>query len=368
MDKEIVVEVFYSGTRVGRLAETEQQLCAFEYDVSFLQSGFSISPFYLPLQQGVFVAKPTPFNGGFGVFDDSLPDGWGHVVLDRYLNSIGVDPYKLSILQRLALVGKTGRGALEYRPDKSIKAKAGYPDLDKLAAETEKVLKSQYDGECIDDLYRYGGSSGGARPKIFVHLDSGEWLIKFKATTDPVDVGETEFEYSKLAHKCGIYMPETQLFEDKYFGVRRFDRTNDGKVHTISAAGLVHADYRMPSLDYSTLLKVCLHLTKHMKEVYALFKLMMFNIIISNRDDHAKNFSFQYVNNQWKLAPAYDLLPSSGFNGFHTTTINGQGEPSRNDITKVAKDIGINMSKANMLMEEVIETCKQNNKLNYMPK
>lgn len=368
MDKVVVTEVFYNGFRVGRLAETEQQLCAFEYDVSFIKSGFSISPFFLPLQQGVFVAKPTPFNGGFGVFDDSLPDGWGHVVLNRYLNSIGVDPYKLSILQRLALVGKTGRGALEYRPDKSIKAKAGCPDLDKIAAETEKVLKSQYEGKRIDDLYRYGGSSGGTRPKIFVHLDSGEWLIKFKATLDPNDVGETEFEYSKLARKCGINMPDTHLFEGEYFGVKRFDRTNDGKVHTISAAGLVHADYRFPSLDYSTLLKVCLNITKNMEEVFALFRLMMFNIIISNRDDHAKNFSFQYVKHQWKFAPAYDLLPSYGFNGFHTTTINGQGEPTIKDIMQVARDIGISMAKANMIMEEVIEICKQCNKLHFMPK
>ena len=122
-------------------------------------------------------------------------------------------------------------------------------------------------------------------------------------------------------------MAETRLFNDRYFGVERFDRTPHGKIHTISAAGLLHANYRIPSLDYSILLKLTLNLTKDMEQVISMFRLMIFNILISNRDDHAKNFSFQWINGTWKLSPAYDLLPSSGFNGYHTTTINGKGEP-----------------------------------------
>ena len=113
------IEVIYADHIVGRLALTKEGLCAFEYSAEWLASGFSISPFELPLRSGVFIAKPRPFDGGFGVFDDSLPDGWGLLILDRYLQQQGINPRSLTILDRLALVGSTGRGALEFRPDKS---------------------------------------------------------------------------------------------------------------------------------------------------------------------------------------------------------------------------------------------------------
>jgi serine/threonine-protein kinase HipA len=219
----------------------------------------------------------------------------------------------------------------------------------------------------LETLYLYSGSSGGARPKVFVKIENKYWLIKFKVTIDPPDVGKTEYAYSLLARECGINIPNTQLFDNKYFGVERFDRTETGgKIHTISAAGLVHADYRIPSLDYSVLLKVCLNLTKNMDEVQALFRLMVFNVAISNRDDHAKNFSFQYKNGTWSLSPAYDLLPSSGFNGYHTTTINGQGDPSLKDILIVATEAGLTKKRAETIIEQVRETCKKNNKLNSL--
>ena len=80
------IEVIYNNRLVGRLALTREGLCAFEYSAEWLSSGFSISPFELPLRSGVFIAKPRPFEGGFGVFDDCLPDGWGLLILDRYLH------------------------------------------------------------------------------------------------------------------------------------------------------------------------------------------------------------------------------------------------------------------------------------------
>jgi serine/threonine-protein kinase HipA len=112
----------------------------------------------LPLKQEVFIAKRTPFRGNFGVFDDNLPDGWGNLVLDRYLKSQGKNPTKLTALQRLALVGSTGRGALEYCPDMSTVSQDAKVDLDKLAAEAEKILTTEYSGESLYDLYRYAGS------------------------------------------------------------------------------------------------------------------------------------------------------------------------------------------------------------------
>ncbi|MDR1880874.1 MAG: type II toxin-antitoxin system HipA family toxin [Tannerellaceae bacterium] len=355
-----VVEVFMNGVKVGRIASTPDMLCAFEYDVTYLASGKSISPFHLPLKAEVFVAKRTPFNGGFGVFDDSLPDGWGNLILDRYFRSKGVAPEKFTLLQRLALVGSTGRGALEFRPDYSESIPDEIVDFNALAAETEKILTTDHDGGSLDKLYQYGGSPGGARPKVFVKIDQKEWLVKFKATIDPAHIGEIEYKYSLLAKKCGIKMPGTNLFEGKYFAVERFDRTSEGKVHTVSAAGLLHADYRVPSLDYGDLLKLCHILTKNTEEVYALFRLMAFNVAIKNRDDHAKNFSFQLIRGEWKLSPAYDLLPSRGFNGFHTTTINNSGEPTINDMMAVAEKAGLNKERASELIKTVNELVREN--------
>jgi serine/threonine-protein kinase HipA len=360
MNELKVIEVFMNNTKIGRIALTPDFLCAFEYDPAYLASGDSVSPFNLPLKTEVFIAKRTPFSGGFGVFDDSLPDGWGMLILDRYLKRKGFDPARLTILQRLALIGSTGRGALEYRPDFSELPKDEMIDFNKLASDAEKILTSDYDGESLDTLYRYGGSSGGARPKVFVKIDGREWLVKFKATIDPVNVGTIEYEYSLLAKKCGINMPETKLFEEKYFGVERFDRTPYGKVHTVSAAGLLNADYRVPGLDYGDLLQVCHILTKNMEEVYALFRQMVFNVAIENRDDHAKNFSFQLINGEWKLSPAYDLLPGNGFNGFHTTTINNNGEPTINDMMKVALKVGLNKQRTIEIIQEINTLVKEN--------
>ena len=348
------IEVVYKSRLVGRLALTKEHLCAFEYSAEWISSGFSISPFELPLRSGVFIAKPRPFDGGFGVFDDCLPDGWGLLILDRYLQQQGVNTRTLTLLDRLALVGSTGRGALEFRPDKSVVSKQDYADFEKLALEAERILDSEeYNGEGIDEFQRRGGSPGGARPKIFTQYDGKEWLVKFRAKQDPISVGRDEYKYSVLAKECGVEMPETQLFENKYFGVERFDRTIDGKLHVVSIAGLIGADYRVPSIDYTHIFQVCAALTHSIAELWRLYRLMVFNYLIENKDDHAKNFSFIYRNDNWHLSPAYDLLPSNGMNGFHTTSINDSITPTTDDLIAVAVKAGLNKKEALLIFEEI---------------
>ena len=348
------VEVFCNGRPVGRLALTKERLCAFEYSADWLSSGFSISPFELPLRSGVFIAKPRPFEGGFGVFDDCLPDGWGLLILDRYLQQKGVNPRTLTLLDRLTLVGSTGRGALEFRPDYSVGARQDYADFEKLALEAERILDSDnYTGEGIREFQDRGGSPGGARPKIFVRYNDKEWLVKFRAKRDPQSIGMDEYRYSLLAKQCGIEMPETRLFEDKYFGVERFDRTPNGKLHVVSMAGLAGADYRLPSIDYTHIFQVCAALTHSVAEMWKVYRLMVFNFLIDNKDDHAKNFSFIYRDGDWHFAPAYDLLPSDGINGFRTTSINDSIEPTKNDLFAVAVKAGLNEKEAVRIFDEM---------------
>ncbi len=349
-----LVEIFIGNGRVGRLAQTKEGICAFEYDANYLLSGSSISPFELPLKNGVILAKRNPFDGNFGVFDDCLPDGWGLLLLDRYLQKSGIDPKRMSILDRLSLVGSAGRGALEFRPDQSVTSHDEYIDFERIAAETDKILSSDnYLGDSIESLYKQGGSPGGARPKIFTKYDDKEWLVKFKAATDPKNIGQIEYEYSLLAQRCGVEMPETRLFEGKYFGVERFDRTPHAKLHVVSVAGLLNADYRIPCLDYLNIFQLCMKLTRNVQELWKLYRLMVFNYLIENKDDHAKNFAFILRDNEWHLAPAYDILPSDGMNGFHTTSFNNSIVPAKEDLFIVAEKSGLESAKAESIYEEM---------------
>ncbi len=348
------IEVVFDGQTVGRLALNKEGLCAFEYSPDWLATGFSISPLHLPLRSGVFVAKRHPFQGGFGVFDDCLPDGWGRLVLDRYLQQNGINPRSLTILDRLAFVGSTGRGALEFRPDRSFMSEQDYADFEKLALEAERILDNDdYAGVGVEEFQQRGGSPGGARPKIFVRYDDKEWMVKFRAKSDPKNVGEIEYNYSLLAGECGVEMPATRLFEGKYFGAERLDRTADGKLHVITVAGLVNADYRLPSIDYAHIFQACGMLTHSVADMWKVYRLMVFNYLIDNKDDHAKNFAFIRRNGDWHFAPAYDLLPSDGINGYRTTSINDSIEPTADDLLAVATHAGLDRPTAEKIFTEM---------------
>ena len=347
-----LLEVYIDDKRVGRLVLSPDRLSLFEYDAGWIMTGFSISPFYLPLKAGLFTARAEPFGGMFGVFEDSLPDGWGKLLVDRWLISKGIHPGTLSVLDRLSIVGEAGMGALVYRPAQYGRKDDGPKELSYYADEVEKVLHNDYTGS-IEELCIKAGSSGGARPKVLIKIEGNEWLIKFKSSSDPANVGEIEYEYSALAKKCGIEMAETRLFEGKYFGVRRFDRESDKRIHMHSAAGLLYASHRFPSLDYTELLKATLALTRDITEVEKIFRQIVFNILIGNNDDHAKNFSFLCNNGHWQVSPAYDLLPSDGFNGNHTTTVNGKGHPSLTDCLAVAKAVSFPIKTAGKIISEV---------------
>ncbi|MCL2391043.1 MAG: type II toxin-antitoxin system HipA family toxin [Oscillospiraceae bacterium] len=371
MENYKALEVRIGGRQVGTLALYQGRLAAFEYDDSWLQSGFSISPFSLPLQKKLYIPRLDPFDGLFGVFADSLPDGWGRLLVDRVLLRKQIDPYGVDTLNRLAIVGDSGMGALSYHPQHELQSEETRLEYDKMADECRKILESEY-SEDLDELFRLGGSSGGARPKILTTIDGDDWIVKFPSSVDRKDAGEVEFRYSLCAKQCGIDMMETRLFPSKkspgYFGTRRFDRMilADGskkRVHMLSAAALLEVSHRIPSLDYHALMKLTLELTKDYQEVEQMYRLMCFNVFAHNRDDHSKNFSFLYDERLrcWKLAPAYDLTYSSSIGGEHATCINGNGrDPSMEDILSVAKKIGISLPKARAIAEFVQQNVKDN--------
>ena len=352
-----IVEVFYNSTNVGKLTFTPNNLAAFEYRREYLETGVSISPFYLPLKPGVFIAKREPFNGLFGVFNDSLPDGWGALLTDRLLQKHQIPLSEISLLDRLSLIGNNGMGALTYKPEWNITLENKNIDLNIIAKEVQLILQNNYKGN-IEDLYLKGGSSGGARPKILVNIDNTDWLIKFKASSDHENIGEIEYNYSIAAKKSGLIMADTKLFEEKYFGTKRFDKIGSKRFHVHSASGLLYASYRYPSLDYTELIKATFALTKDIEEALMMFRLMVFNVLTQNKDDHSKNFSFIFKDNKWKLSPSYDLVLSNGFNGEHTTTVMGSGNPTKNDMLDVAKETGLPKKRTIQIYEEVYENSR----------
>jgi len=347
--------VYCGGRRVGRIAQTPEKLLAFEYDDEWIRGGFSISPFKLPLEKRVFIAPRDPFDGCFGVFNDSLPDGWGRLLIDRLLIKKQIDPFAVSTLDRLAIVGKTGMGALEYEPEEQLLGDLKIDSLDILAREVEAILNEKYDGRKLEELVKLGGSSGGARPKVLLNIGGEDWIVKFRASADPKNIGKQEFEYMAAAKAAGLIVPQTKLFEGKYFGVKRFDRKKGGgKVFMISACGLLDASHRFPTLDYNSLMALTLELTRDFREAEKMFRLMCFNVFAHNRDDHSKNFAFLFDDNKWQVSPAYDLVYASGMNGEHATAIDGEGRnPTEEHIMSVAKKSGLEQRRAQSIMEEV---------------
>lgn len=371
MNKSKSLQVFYNEKKVGTLALMKNNIVAFEYDSNWITNGFSISPFSLPLQKQVFIPRIDPFDGLYGVFSDSLPDGWGRLLVDRMLNSQNINPREISQIDRLAIVGETGMGALSYKPEYNLLEDKDYQeDYDNLALSCKKILNTEYSAD-LDNLFRLGGSSGGARPKILTKIDNEDWIIKFPSSLDDSNIGKLEYLYSVCAKKCKIDIPETKLFPSKissgYFGIKRFDRKKLStgairKLHMISVSGLLETSHRIPNLDYNDLMQLTLNLTKSFEEVEKLFRLMCFNVFSHNRDDHSKNFSFIYNEdlNKWELSPAYDLTYSYSINGEHATTINGNGvNPGLNDILKVAEKIGLDKKKAEKIAIEIRETVRK---------
>lgn len=364
MDRLNKLDVYYHDRKVGTMALYQNRLAAFAYSDEWLQEGFSISPFSLPLEKRVFVPKIDPFEGLFGVFADSLPDGWGRLLVDRLMRKNGLNPHTVGSLERLAIVGNTGMGALTYRPTIPLESVYNELTLDEIAKECERILQTDT-SEKLDYLFAKGGSAGGARPKILPRIDNEDWIIKFPSSEDSKDVGRQEYDYALCAKECGIEMEEVRLFPSEktqgYFGTKRFDRVaegENGKVHMISAAAILETSHRIPNLDYDILMKLTLQLTKSMEECEKLYRLMCFNVFAHNRDDHSKNFSYIYRDREkrWILSPAYDLTYSNSIGGEHATTVNGNGvDPGMEDLLSVAKKIGIGMAKAKKTAAKIQE-------------
>ena len=356
---------------LGRLAMRDRKIF-FEYDPGFVAARLDVSPFRLPLKLGVQVFDGKLFEGLPGLFNDSLPDGWGRLLFDRAMRTKGLLPEQLSPLDRLAHIGQTGMGALTYEPNLSAIPGNELIDLDWLAAQSANVLVGVAE-DVLAELLALNGSSAGARPKALIGFDRDQglivhgadkldtdyehWLVKFANSQDGLDAGAIEFAYAEMARQAGIVIPETYLFPAKksagHFATKRFDRNVSRRLHMHTASGLLHSDFRTPSLDYQDLIELTTLLTRDVRETEKMFRLAVFNVLAHNRDDHSKNFSFLMNElGEWRLSPAYDLTFSFSPGGEQSTMVMGEAKvPSISHLRALGELADLRKG----LIEEIVE-------------
>lgn len=355
---------------VGTLVEHERVL-SFEYEPAFVRAGRSLSPYKLQLAAGLQTPRESD-RGLHGVFEDSLPDYWGRIVMDRHFLRLGRDPRRVTPLDRLAYLGRRCLGALTYHPCSEPDMPAELLDLARAAGE----CRALYEGDQADVLPAVraaAGSAGGARPKLLVglrgdHILSGAddlppthepWLIKFAAPGEGKYPCQFEYAYARMARAAGIDIPDVRLFplgrSERAFGVRRFDRRGAARTHMHSLAGLLHVDIHRSTLDYRDLLSVVVHLTRDHAAVAECFRRMIFNVLTHNRDDHAKNFAFLMDRDgAWRLAPAYDLTFVEGSGGEHWMSFLGEGRaPTWRHLEQLGKTAGLEPRLMHQLLDEV---------------
>lgn len=356
------LEVFYEGWgenwHLGTLADAARTVL-FEYSAEALSQGLELSPRNLPLQRLAYQGFEAHQWRLPGLIADSLPDGWGLLVMDRLFRKQGRRPEALSPLDRLAFIGSNSMGALTYRPEENLKLGEEDLTLLQLAQEAQAVVHDQ-DTAALAILARLGGSPHGARPKVLVYFDpltrsisahpfagAEPWLVKFQASREHPEVCAVEALYANLAQSFGIEMPETEFFtlspHLSAFGIKRFDREQGMRVPILTLAGSLDLDFRMSTISYDTLLKMTRYMTRSQVEVDKAYRRAVFNVAFHNRDDHSKNFSFRLDQaRNWQLAPGYDLTFNVGPGGEHHMDISGEGRNvTRADLMQLAKDGGV---------------------------
>ncbi|MDZ4815514.1 MAG: type II toxin-antitoxin system HipA family toxin [Verrucomicrobiota bacterium] len=376
------VKCFYKNNLIGTLGVTNH--IYFEYDQEFIKSGLELSPIHLPLRLGLHTHNFSAFHGLPGLFYDSLPDSWGMNILSRKLENEGVKLHEISVFTLLCMIGPRAIGAISYEPD------TGFTGSELIALD---AIKTHRDAIAIVEgkpdkvgkaLYEMAGSAGGQRPKIVVGIkdDSiiagagmlpkgyASWIIKLDMKPQQ-EYGKIEHAMMLMAKGAGLTVPQTKVFhfseidgEDRFaFGIKRFDRLADGnRVHVHTLSGMVHKDFFARIISYEDLLNVTQQISSNpQQDKTEVYRRLVYNILASNYDDHAKNTSFLFTaNDGWRLAPAYDLTPAGRAIGTHEMSVRGKFSNIRiEDAREFGDAVGIPNDEALTVESQVTEALSQ---------
>lgn len=396
-------EVRLWGRTIGAVSlEEGAEVAAFEYEPAFAASGIEISPLMMPLSRTVYRFPELSYESFYGLpglLADSLPDRFGHALIDAWLASQGRTPESFNAVERLCYTGSRGMGALEFRPAEGPRERrSSRVEIDQLVALASEVLSQRskldvsLEGEdsqdAMRDILRVGTSAGGARAKAVIawnpetnEVRSGQvpapdgfsyWLMKFdgvsgnrdKELDDPQGYGAIEYAYYLMAKNCGIQINECRLFEEggrRHFMTLRFDRLADGsKLHMQSLAALAHYDFNLAgAYSYEEALLIMRRLGLPMAAIEQQFRRMVFNLIGRNQDDHVKNIAFLMdPSGQWSLSPAYDLTysynPRGQWTSSHQMTLNGKRDGFElDDFRSCANRAAMKRGRAETILQEV---------------
>ncbi len=400
-----VAEIKIWGKLVGAVRWDEtQQMASFQYDNAFLSNGLELSPLKMPLGNGNRIYSfpelrkgkgetVSTFKGLPGLLADVLPDKYGNQLINIWLAQQGRTANSMNPVEQLCFIGARGMGALEFEPAQLTASKQAFSiEITSLVDIAQKMLMvrdnfntnlNQDEQKAVSEILKIGTSAGGARPKAVIaynpttgEVRSGQsnapkgfehWLIKLDGVSDAqfgvsLGYGRVEYAYHLMAKECGIDMTECRLLEEggrAHFMTKRFDReVNNTKHHIQTFCGIQHFDYsNLYAYSYEQLFQTMRQLRLTYPEAEQMFRRMVFNVLASNCDDHAKNFSFRLIQGaKWELAPAYDVCyaydPNNIWVNQQTLSINGKFKDyTKADLMTIAE--ANNIKKGEKIIEEI---------------
>lgn len=339
-----------------------KEIFAFEYASSWLHDEHKL---FLDPNLGLFQGQQylPEEKPNFGLFLDSSPDRWGRLLMRRResLQAKNENRPERILSESDYLMGVYDghrMGGLRFKLDPegefldNHKSMASPPwislrDLEyaSLQLERDDALNDPQYSRWLSMLIQPGSSLGGARPKSGV-IDSDKqlWIAKFPSKSDEKDTGAWEFVLNKLASQCGITVPEAKLnrFTGKHhtFLSKRFDRTPAGsRIHFASAMTLLGYNDGTDNKDGVSYLELAAFIIRHgarvTEDMEQLWRRILFNIMVSNTDDHLRNHGFLLTPEGWVLSPAFDMNPNEQGTGLHLNITE-----TNNDLdTKLAMDV-----------------------------
>lgn len=379
------------GKTVGYLSwDTRNKISIFEYDTDFVNSGLEIAPLTMPLfsprsKGGQWYGhRDSLFHGLSPAFADSLPDKWGESLFRKWCSEQALSMKQVTPLEHLAFIGKRGIGALEYEPAMLLGDEAAFTvDIQELytfsqrcTQQLEKVVLTPQQGILWQGLVKVSSSPGGKHPKAIIAMNesgnviSGQgtipdgytpYIIKYDGG-DAYPYARLEYVFYQMACASGITMMPSMLRQygtTTHFLTRRFDRVGNKKLHLQTLAAM------SPLADsYEDAFAVLRKLNCSAEEHQQLFRIMVFNVLCGNTDDHNKNLSFIMTpDDHWQLAPAYDLTFSVDFHALplfnrHELTVCGKDHDiSQDNLLKVGQDNDVPEPQA--CLEQVCQAASQ---------
>ncbi len=358
------------------------ETCSFEYDKQWLKE----TKMQVVLDPEIFLyeGRQYPNKENFGIFADSCPDRWGRVLMKRReamkAKEEGRKPEKLYESDYLlGVYDETRMGALRFKieedgPFVSDDKDNPTPPFEFLRKLEQASLAFENDDNTYNDewlklLLKPGSSLGGARPKAsVVDTENNLWIAKFPSKKDEYNIGAWEKVASDLAKLCGLNVPESELRDFSKYGstflVKRFDRDNGRRIHFASAMTMLGKTDGASATDGSSYLDLVSFIksvgVRPKEDLKELWKRIVFNMAISNTDDHLRNHGFILEKNGWVLSPLYDINPVPYGDELSLNVGETDNIISIDNAIESAKYFELTLEEAKAIANEILSIVKHN--------